>query len=300
MNSNPNRLHQPQQALSTRQFRLGDAVISVLCLGSIEVQLSTWFAPPPGGWPAAYAQDFERAVRLPVLCVHIALPWARILFDACDPHAYPPAQGQHPSLRQRLVSAGIDPAEISHVVISHGHHDHYCGLVETYSAAQPPRRAPTFPQARHFISRSEWAQGALCKAATDADGEFADGHMLQVLDQHGLLAFTTGEQQLVPGVHMIPAPGESPGHMALRIEAGSEPIYLLGDLYHHRVELDFPALTPIWADETANSASRAHLSQRILNDNGSFLCSHICPVLRPDSTGSIHESTITPVCGCAT
>jgi glyoxylase-like metal-dependent hydrolase (beta-lactamase superfamily II) len=300
MNSIPDRQTDYPQAHSTRQFRVGDAVISILCLGSIEVKLATWFAHPPGGWPAEYARDFERAVRLPVLCVHIALPWASILFDACDPKAYPSTQGQPPSIRQRLTAAGIDPAKVSHVVISHGHHDHYCGLVEDFSGTKQHLRTPTFPQARHVISRNEWLDGALCKAATDADGAFANGEMLQLLEQHGLLELATGEQELVPGVHMIPAPGESPGHMVLRIEAGAEPLYLLGDLYHHRVELDYPALTPLWADEAANRDSRASISKRILSENGSILCSHICQVMQPDRKGSMADSSLTQKCGCAT
>lgn len=282
-----------QPAHSTRQFRLGEALVSVLCLGSIEARLSDWFAQPAGGWPVQHTEAFGQPIRLPVLCVHMALPWASVLFDACDPQAYPTGPGPCLSLGERLALIGVPTTEVSHVVISHGHHDHYCGLVDSAT------RRPTFAHARHILSRREWANGSLCKAAAEADAGMADAGMLELLDKQGLLDLVEGEQEIVPGLTLIPAPGESPGHVVLRLQAGAAPLYLLGDLYHHRAELDYPALSPLWADAAANSASRSALHERVVQDGGHILCSHICPVLRPQRLGLAAESSLTPRCGCA-
>lgn len=284
---------------STRQFRLGDAVVSILCLGCVEADLPTWFAQPSGGWPALHAGDFTHAHRMPVMCVHIALPWASVLVDACDPRAYPAGPGEHETLRQRLAHIGVQASEVSHVVISHGHHDHYCGLVENQGDPTQARLVPTFPRARHILARAEWASGSLCAAATRGDGDSADGQMIGLLAQHGLLDLVEGDQQLVEGIHLINAPGETPGHLVVRLQAGAEPLYLLGDLYHHRAELDDPTLTPWWADAATTIASRAALSERIRYENGLIFCSHICPILRPLGNGALMQSPLAAGCGCA-
>ena len=283
---------------STRQFRLGEAVVSVLCLGCVEADLSTWFARPSGGWPEPYADDFTNAFRMPVMCVHIALPWASVLVDACDPRAYPAGPGEHETLRQRLADIGVKASDVSHVVISHGHHDHYCGLVENQGDPLQPQLVPTFPQARHILARAEWVNGSLCAAATQGDGDSADGRMFALLAQRGLLDLVEGDQQLVAGIYLIMAPGETPGHLGVRLQAGAEPLYLLGDLYHHRAELEDPTLTPWWADAATNTATRADLSERIRHENGLIFCSHICPIMRLQRDGALMQSPLAAGCGC--
>ena len=41
----------------------------------------------------------------------------------------------------------------------------------------------------------------------------------------------------MPGVTMIAAPGESPGHAIVRVRSGGERFYFLGDLFHHACEV---------------------------------------------------------------
>lgn len=41
----------------------------------------------------------------------------------------------------------------------------------------------------------------------------------------------------MPGVMMLHAPGETPGHSVARVESAGETFYFLGDLFHHPCEV---------------------------------------------------------------
>ena len=55
-------------------------------------------------------------------------------------------------LRARLGGLGIDPEEVTHVVLTHLHFDHLGGAVLRNGAGH---LVPAFPRAKHFIQRAE-------------------------------------------------------------------------------------------------------------------------------------------------
>jgi glyoxylase-like metal-dependent hydrolase (beta-lactamase superfamily II) len=53
-----------------------------------------------------------------------------------------------------------------------------------------------------------------------------------------------GEREIVPGVRVLPAPGHTPGHLALAIDSGGEAFLNLGDAAVH----PFHLLHPAWSN----------------------------------------------------
>jgi glyoxylase-like metal-dependent hydrolase (beta-lactamase superfamily II) len=49
------------------------------------------------------------------------------------------------------------------------------------------------------------------------------------------------EKEIVPGVHAIPAPGHTPGHIALVISSAKEQFLDMADAVLHRMHLEHPA-----------------------------------------------------------
>jgi glyoxylase-like metal-dependent hydrolase (beta-lactamase superfamily II) len=148
-----------------------------------------------------------------------------------------------------MEAVGVDPADITVVFVSHAHPDHVGGL----TVERDGERVPSFPNARHLISGIEhefWASDQ----GHDAFPRFAELARLYLhpLDAAGLLEPFDGEPEIVPGVRAVHAPGHTPGHTALALEAGGErglwvADAVLGDLslrhveWSSRLEIDRPA-----------------------------------------------------------
>jgi glyoxylase-like metal-dependent hydrolase (beta-lactamase superfamily II) len=111
-------------------------------------------------------------------------------------------------LGEALAAAGVTADDITLVLISHAHPDHVGGL------ARPDGRL-AFPRARHVMSRAEfgyWTSGRV-PADWAGEAELARQQLLPV-DRAGMLDLVDGEQEVAPGIGVIPAPGHTPGHVA--------------------------------------------------------------------------------------
>ena len=146
-------------------------------------------------------------------------------------------------VRSRGLQAALDalrvaPAAITHVLITHTHLDHYAGV----TVEQDGARVPRYPNARVLVGRADWEQGPE-RAAPGALGSHLMTH-LGTLARLGLLDLVDGEKQVVPGVSMLAAPGESPGHCVVRVRSADRTFFHLGDLVHHGCEVAHPDWVP--------------------------------------------------------
>jgi len=127
-----------------------------------------------------------------------------------------------------LAASGIEPEQITHMLMTHAHDDHFLGA----TVRRDGQHIPRYPQARYVIGRAAWDGNP---AREDPTSEVA--LRLGALDRLGLLAVVDGEDEIVPGVTMIPAPGESPGHSIVHVASAGDHFYYLGDLFHHTCEV---------------------------------------------------------------
>ena len=232
--------------------RFGDAIVSVISEGTFPWRLE--LQAPEAAWRRAMPEaDASGAVILDINVAHIRLGDASILVDPGfdDPSAAPPAQFpglvRSAGLVSGLRSIGVEPDTITHVLITHTHDDHYAGV----TVMREGRRVARFPQARHFVGRHEW-EG---HPDRDRSGSALALH-LGTLERLGVLTLVDDEHEVAPGVTMVAAPGESPGHCIVRVEGGAAPCYILGDLFHHACEVAHPAWISPGRDLSAMRASR--------------------------------------------
>jgi glyoxylase-like metal-dependent hydrolase (beta-lactamase superfamily II) len=268
----------------TLTFRLGAATISVINLGTLQGDLAEWLRVPESDWPPKYAEDFRQPIPVPVQCIHIALPGASILVDACDAGTLadssfaPPGYQPSPSLAAQLAGIGVDPETIDHVVITHAHFDHYSGIIQT----DGERDALVFPRATHYLGRADWdqAQAALQDPAS------LEGRTLALAHRHGLIELVDHGRDLGGGVQIIATPGETPGHQIVRISSEGQTLYCLGDLVHHQVELEGPEWMVHWADAEANLRSRRALLEAAAAEEALLLATHIAAIGRVRETSA--------------
>ncbi len=169
---------------------------------------------PAGERDAALADRLDESGQLPIPygCLLIRAPDGPVLIDAGIGAYEHPAGGRGGELVAQLERLGVRPAEIRVVLITHSHLDHIGGLWAD--------GGPRFASARHVIGRTEWDWQA---ARDDAP---ASHEQLPPLEREGLIDLIDAPAEVLPGIRMIPAPGHTPGHLAVEIGDSDGALYV--------------------------------------------------------------------------
>lgn len=255
--------------------------ITTLNIGYLRADLSEMYGLP-ADHPSAGQVD-----ELPMFCYHIALATRSVLVDApayefTDAFADLAIPGRHaPPLLDQLAGANIDATDVTDVIITHAHFDHYNGL----TCFVDGRYVPAFPNARHYLGAGDWQP--------ENFGQLEE-RTLQVVYQAGLLTLVDAPRDLGDGLFILPAPGESPGHQVLHLRAGGIEAYFSGDLYHHPLEFAEPARNVMWATADVMRASKAALIKRAAGSGALVFFAHIpgpCRVEWPGHTAGDSEGS---------
>jgi glyoxylase-like metal-dependent hydrolase (beta-lactamase superfamily II) len=272
----------PDPLIST--FQVGDARVYAINTGGGQPVLASMLRTPPGGWTPEELALLEQPSPMPHRSLHVALGPASVVIDPMHRHAYLAAFGlsaqpHHvvaPRIDQQLAGLGIFPDKITHVVITHAHDDHF--IVATVEGDDGERH-PLFPAARYIAERADWTpEGKQTILASlpedDRLPELAD-RVMGELFRHGLVDLVDGDYEVAPGIHVVLAPGETPGHAVVRVHSAGETLYYLGDLIHHPVEVAHPDWIPVWADPASTLASRRAIFSAAVAEDALLVASHI-------------------------
>ena len=154
-------------------------------------------------------------------------------------------------LPQALAAAGVAAEDVPLVLLSHAHADHIGGLTTKDNTG----RRLVFPRARHVIFRAEYQYWTSGQVPGDFAwmGELARQHLVPI-ERAGLLDLVEGEQEVAPGVHIIPAPGHTPGHMAIWLASGSQQAIFLADAVLGEPGFAHPDWTSVFDTDRAQAA----------------------------------------------
>ena len=201
-------------------------------------------------------------VEVPFNPLVVDIGGQRVLFDAGNGEFGAATAGK---LLENMAKAGIDPASINAVVISHFHGDHINGLRN--KAGQL-----VFPNARIFVPEPEWnwwMDDARMAAAPEAmKGVFNASRRVFAPIAASVIKFAPGAEVL-PGVRSLPAFGHTPGHTVFIIEGGKRKLMFWADTTN--VAALF-VRNPDWAvmfdmDAEAARQTRRKLSERVVKEN---------------------------------
>ncbi len=179
-------------------------------------------------------EQWEQHVT-PYLCLVINSGQHKVLVDT-GAGGLAPTTGK---LVPRLQAEGILPEEIDIVILTHGHPDHIGGNIDSEGR-------PSFPNARYIISKDEWDFWTSNPDLTDMNVdehikglllEFARTNLPSIKNQIELIE---EEREIVPGIRVVPAPGHTPGHIAVAIGSNSEQLMHISDAVLHQIHLEHP------------------------------------------------------------
>ena len=148
-----------------------------------------------------------------------------------------------------LAAAGVQPSQVTDILISHAHGDHLGGLVG-------PDGQLAFPNATVRMSAPEW------EFAKSGAAEAGAGTLVAAITPK-VETFAPGAQ-VTPSIKAAPLAGHTPGHTGYEIVSGRDRLLYFGDALHSPlVSVQRPEWVNGWdTDSAAAVATRQALLNR--------------------------------------
>jgi len=192
-----------------------------------------------------------------------------VLFDVGSGPNFQPTAGELPG---KLDAAGIDPSDITDVILTHAHPDHLWGILDEFDD-------PLYPEANVWVPQGEWdywlADDTLANMPEERKSFVVGAQSrLQAIEER--VSMIAPGQEVLPGVEAVATYGHTPGHMSYVIHGGSESVFVIGDAISNTV-ISFEK--PDWAsgsdqDRDMGIATRLKLLDRLAQDRSRVIGYH--------------------------
>jgi glyoxylase-like metal-dependent hydrolase (beta-lactamase superfamily II) len=229
--SHPDRTGNDELVPSRYALRVGDIDVLVISDGVFPLPATTLAtnANPSelAAWLDARIQPRD-VYRWPLNVVVVRSGGRTVLIDTGMGAEYPDSPKAGGLLAPRLKAAGIDPASVTDVVLTHLHVDHVGGL---FADELKRRLRPDVPMHLAAAEAEFWASPDFSRNSfpprmpdvlRSAAARFLDMYRNQ------LRPFET-QYEVAPGVVVSRTGGHTPGHSVVRLESGGDRLTFLGD-----------------------------------------------------------------------
>jgi glyoxylase-like metal-dependent hydrolase (beta-lactamase superfamily II) len=224
-----------------QKLQLGEFTIAFLSDGIWRNDGGCMFGVVPRElWRREHPADHQNRIRLNLTCPLIMRGNEAIVVDTGIGNRLSPVERKifdHGDgwLMGSLKALGMEPGDITHVILSHLHFDHCGGIVQrresgTFEAA--------FPRARILVQRGE------IDVARDSRNERLRAAYRHIADCLGpvndLLEPLDGDTEIVPGVSAIVSGGHTEHHQLAVVQSGGETFVHLADIVPTRSHMRGP------------------------------------------------------------
>jgi glyoxylase-like metal-dependent hydrolase (beta-lactamase superfamily II) len=211
-------------------LRLGDLEFLVLTDGTFRLDGGAMFGVVPKPmWEKKSRPDERNRILLAMNCLLIRASRKTIVvetgagdkWDAKRRDIY--AFEGSARLPEQLAQNGVNPKDVDVVINTHLHFDH-CGW-DTRIVDGKVR--PTFPNAKYIVQKKDFEHA---KNPTERDRASFMAENFMPVDEAKQWQLIEGEQLIVPGVSVVPAPGHTPAMQCVKLESGGKTAIFLADL----------------------------------------------------------------------
>jgi len=144
---------------------------------------------------------------------------------------YIASKGVAGQLLANMAAAGIDPAAIDTIIISHYHGDHINGLLKADNSLAFPNAEVLVPTLEHkyWTDAGEESRSSTQRIADNFKNVRRVMGNAEVMKR---LRTYEWDKDVIPGVLAVGTPGHTPGHTSHIVTSGSSKVYVQADVTH--------------------------------------------------------------------
>jgi glyoxylase-like metal-dependent hydrolase (beta-lactamase superfamily II) len=273
-----NAINQNSTNAGVYQFRVGNFKVATISDGLLKLP------PLPTYAPLADPEEVEQAMVerfwspdnlfLYFNTLYVDTGTHRVLIDT---GAGTELGNELAKLTQNLAAIGVQPQDIDNVILTHAHPDHIGGIIA-------PNGQLTFPNARYHISEAEWQfwmAPSVDLSALMIPDQFKQGILAAAQKHLGAIADRVNpfqpDQEIIPGIVAIAAPGHTPGQSALRITSEDAQLVVAADIFFNEAfDLEHPDWqTGFDLDPQQAAETRRRLLFQVANERTMVIAYHM-------------------------
>lgn len=252
--------------------QIGDIVVTALSDGYLDGVVEVMQNIPPNEATQMLADNFRPGRRTSVNCYLVYSAGRLALVETGSGDYLLPTAGK---LQRNLKAAGVNPADIDTVILTHMHPDHSAGLTD------PKTGAKFFPNAELVVHENEmkhWQDDAAMNRADErARKMYFQCAREQIAPYHNQIRMFNGAAEVFPGVTSMPLHGHTPGHSGYMIASGDKSLLIWGDIIHvPEVQVPRPEVTMVFdTDPHQAAATRGRTFDMVATDKQLVAGMHI-------------------------
>ena len=210
---------------------LGDCELYIISDGNFKLDGGAMFGVVPKAlWHRLEPADDNNQIQMGLNCLLIIRGAQRILIDTGIGNKYDAkfakiyAVQQPRNLLDNLHAKGFEPADITHVIMSHMHFDH---IGWNTRANENGEIVPTFRNATYFAQKGEF------ETAQNPDPRSKASYLpdnWQALQRTGQLELLNGTGEVLPGIESVITGGHTEFHTIVKLTTPAGVAVFLADL----------------------------------------------------------------------